>query len=159
MATLKRKVPTEATVYADLTTTAGAYTALDVVGGLITFTGITANQPGKAEIREIILYDNDYEAKAMTLYLFDSAPTSIADNDAFTLSAADLRKLCCTPIPLVTHKPTGATVGVTYASELSRPIKTDGDAKLYGYLVAEVAPTYTATDSLRLALSLIEDIE
>lgn len=157
MATLKRKVPTD--LYVDLTVTAGAYTALDVVGGLLTFPNITENQPGAAELREVILYDNDYQAKAMTLYLFNQAPASIADNDGFTLSAADLRTLVCAPISLISHKPTGSTTGLTYVTQLSRPVKTDGAKNLFAYLVCEVAPTYSATDSLRLGLSIVEDID
>lgn len=157
MAEIKRKVPTE--LRADtITVTAGAYSALDVVGGLLTFQAVTAKQPGKGEIREVVIYDTNKQAKAMMLYLFDSVPSTIADNAAFALNAADVRKLVGGPVSLASHSSCGTT-GITYAAQLSKPFRTDGDSKLYGYLVCSAAPTYSATDAIDVGLSIVEDID
>lgn len=157
MATIKRRKPTD--LFITPTVTAGAYTAGDVVGGLLTFPTVLASQPGSGELREVILYDNVKQQKAMTLFLFDSAPSVIADNAAFNLSAADLRR-CFAVVPIAIHKVySTATRGFSLARALSVPVFTDTNGSIYAYLVCDVAPTYGATDDLTLGLSIIQDIE
>lgn len=155
MATIKRKKPTSLQVTP--TVTAGAYSVGDVIGGLLTFSSALDAQPGSGELREVLVYDNSKQAKAMTLYLFDSAPSAIADNAAFDPSAADLRK-CFAVVPVTTHK-VFATRGFSLARALSVPVYTDDSGAIYGYLVADVAPTYGATDALTIGLNIIQDIE
>lgn len=143
-------------------------TEQDIVGGVavdatgdvywVSATDEITKQPGKGEIREVVIYDTNKQAKAMMLYLFDSVPSTIADNAAFALNAADVRKLVGGPVYLASHSSCGTT-GITYAAQLSKPFRTDGDSKLYGYLVCSAAPTYSATDAIDVGLSIVEDID
>ncbi len=157
MATIKRRKPTD--LYLTPTVTAGAYTAGDVIGGLLTFSATLSSQPGSGELREVMVYDNAKQQKALTLFLFDSAPSVIADNAAFNLSAADLRK-CFAIVPIAIHKTySTSTRGYSIARALSVPVFTDTDQSIYAYLVCDAAPTYGATDDLTIGLSIIQDIE
>ena len=133
------------------TITAGAYSANDVIGGLQTIS-ITAGRGGV--IRRINIADDDSEAAAMKLYIFDQLPTTtIADNAAFAPVIADLKKL----IDVVTIV-TGDYVTVNsndYVIKKDLNIDYDADnptdavtSTFYVYAVVTATPTYTATSDL-----------
>lgn len=129
------------------TISAGAYAADDVVGGLLTFRINSAARGGK--VKSVVLLDKADVKATLTLYLFRSAPASIADNAAFALSDDDLPKVVA------------KVVIDTYADLPSNAfaIEDAGDAPfvgetLYGYLVCTATPTYGSTSALSVRLNI-----
>ncbi len=136
------------------TITAGAYSAGDVIGGLLTFAVPSAGGGGVWE--SLLIADDDNEKADVTLYLFDDTPTTIADNAAFAPVMADLRKLCA-----VKNAPNASYVTVNsnayyLATNLNFPFQAP-NGKLYGYLVATATPTYTAVTDLTIAITVRVD--
>jgi len=142
------KVHNTTAVYSKtLTTTAGAYTAGDVVGGLITIPfsdGI---------IRRIKVVDDDNVGAALDLYLFSGTPTALADNAAFLTAfvLADhkvwIRKLAIATTDWQTIN-SNKTAFVAYqgSESLSIDFSADDGANIYAYVVG--GPTYTSTAAL-----------
>lgn len=140
---------TTATYEKTLTTTAGAYSASDVVGGLITIPfadGI---------IRRIKVVDDDNQGAALDLYLFSGAPTAIADNGAFAtaFTLADhkkwIRKLSIATGDWQTIN-SNKTAFVAYQSSenLGIDFASDDGVNIYAYIVCTGTPTYTSTAGL-----------
>lgn len=125
-----------------------AYTAGDVVGGLLT---IPVGRGGT--LRQVRLVDNDNEGAELSLYLFRGTPTSIADDAAFAtaFTEADNRLLIDEPLVFA------AADYITVNSEKSQVkgghndgaglgielIPVDGE-NIYGYAVCTATPTYAA---------------
>lgn len=141
--------------------TAGAYSANDVVGGLlsfgdtmegrVTFGGI--NQPGAAgTIRRLSIVDDDNEKAALKLWLFNAAPTAFLDNAAFAPLIADLDKVI-TIIPIATTDYTTVNANaIGLVENLGRSFRLATDGPLYGYLVTDATPTYAAVTDLIIKL-------
>lgn len=72
------------------TTTAVAYTALDQVGDLLTFSNVADAAQGAATIESLALVDNEKKDADLVLFLFSRAPTLAGDNAAFSVSDADM---------------------------------------------------------------------
>lgn len=64
------------------------YSNGDVIGGLLTF----STQAAQGIINGLVLTDTDNEGAALDLHLFWDTPSTIADNEAFAPTAADLLK-------------------------------------------------------------------
>jgi hypothetical protein len=80
-------------VQATLTVTNGAYTAQDVVGGLITFAGAVRANGGEAILNSLALAGMT-SAIALELWLLNAdLATPVADNGAFAIVAADQPKV------------------------------------------------------------------
>lgn len=138
-----------------LAITAGAYSANDVVGGLLTFDVHSAG--GGGVIRQVILCDDDGEAAACKLYFFNAAPSSIADNGAYAPTFADLKKRVGARVAIAAADyNTFSGNSIAVKSDLSIEYATDG-GKLYAYLVCDATPTYSATTDLYLRLVIWED--
>jgi hypothetical protein len=126
-----------------------AYTDGDVVGGLLTFG--TLITPGSI-LRHLMLTDQGNQGVALDLWLFDAAPTTIADDAAFAPAYADLQKLVAKV----------AIAGADYSTENSMKwvAKTGLEIllvrpTLYGYLVCNGStPTYGAEKLLYIRLFL-----
>ncbi len=75
----------------EVTPTVGtaAYTALDTVGGMMTF-AITP-QGFDGFLRGVLAVDEANQKEAFTLYVFDQLPSTIADGDTYTPLLADLK--------------------------------------------------------------------
>ena len=78
------------TIDVELTVDTDAYTALDVVGGLLTFA--VGSPTGGCILNSVTLIDEDNQSEDYKLYLFDSKPTVIADDAAYAPAIADVRK-------------------------------------------------------------------
>lgn len=149
-----------ATIDIALTVDTDAYTANDVVGGLIT---IAVPKSRGGTIRRVNLVDADNEDAAFTLHFFDQLPSTIADDAAFAPTIADLKKrigvvtivagnyrtdnsLSTADIHDVNYD-YDATVGLTLSEQ-------SASGKIYAYLVATATPTYTATTDLTLRVTI-----
>lgn len=136
--------------------TAGAYSAGDVVGGLITLDVSSAG--GGGVIRRLMLIDDDNEGAVLTIYFFDAAPDTVADNGAFAPSVADLKKMIGNV----------AIAAADYLTLNSNKIVTkDGDdlnidyetksGNLYAYIVCTGTPTYAAITDYTLRVTVWQD--
>lgn len=135
------------------TVTAGAYSANDVVGGLLTFAGVKSGI-----LRAVMIKDLAKQAGAYQLLLFESAPTAIADNDTFDVADADLSKVIAAvhiadsagadKFDLTDNK-------IYYRGQLDMPIKSTTNT-IYGFLIALGTPTYAAVTDVTVALHIEE---
>lgn len=124
------------------------YAANDVVGGLMTFSVPSAVNGGV--LNSALLVDEDDEKAALTLYLFDAEPTTIADQAAFAPTAADLKKLVCT-IGLANYTSINS-LAFCEVPDINQGFAAD---TLYGYLVCVATPEYTAVTDLTAKLMIV----
>ncbi len=131
-----------------------AYTAGDVVGGLLTFD--ISGMPEGGLITRALLVDDDNEKYELTLYLFNAAPTTIADADPFAPAIADLKKLVTKITFAVADYVTVNSNAYALKEDLNDvvPVTT---GRLYGYLVCTSTPTYTAASDLWIALDFLPE--
>lgn len=128
----------------DSTPTIGtvAYTSGDVVGGLITLN--VANAAGGGILRHVMVLDDSDQKAAYTLNVYNSAPTSIDDADAFAPTHADNKKM----VGVVNV----GTADYTTVNSNARAFVKDADVlfetttgNIYVYAAVTGTPTYTAS--------------
>lgn len=137
-----------------LTISRNAYTAGDVVGGLLTFD--LSGAPEGSLITRALLVDDDNEKAELTLYLFNAAPTTIADADAFAPAVADLKKLITKIVFAVADYVTVNSNAYALKEDLNDLIPAN-TGYVYGYLVCTATPTYTASSDLWVSLDLLAE--
>ncbi|MER9912810.1 hypothetical protein NKJ71_19480 [Mesorhizobium sp. M0050] len=135
-----------------LTTTSGAYSANDIVGGLITFP-VGNGSPCVVMVTGAQVGIKAAVTSTLTLLLFDSAPTNggtTADNAALALAAADVIKLA-KAIPVSTLFDCG-TPNAYSADALNVPIRPVDGWNLYGLLIDGTGFTLTSTTDVTVRL-------
>lgn len=140
-----------------LTVGTDAYTANDVVGGLLTFN--VANAGGGGVIRWASIVDDDNEKTELTLYLFSAAPTAIADDAAFAPAIADLKiyigKILFQAADYETiNNNAVALLGHGASTDYLNVDFSTSSGNIYGYLVCTATPTYTAATDLTVVLGV-----
>ena len=132
-----------------LTVTNGAYSAKDVVGGLMTFTGALTNGVDTGLLQSITANVKSAQTGVFVLHLFKSQPSSIADNAVFALSAADaLLKVASIPVNWACANGSGSEVLSCYLTTgLNIPIESTVGV-MYGYLVTDAVLTLTSTSDI-----------
>lgn len=129
-----------------LTTDGSAKDAGDVVGGLITIPVSAHGQFTSGVLRKICITDGDAQAAALTIYFFDSAPTAIVDDAAFTLDAANIAKII-DDVSIATGD--WKTIGsAKWVNKKGSDVDVDfacADGNLYAYVVCTATPTYSAS--------------
>jgi hypothetical protein len=138
------------------TVTAGAYSAGDIMGGLMTFT-VAANAGETVIIDSVQITLKAAVAPSLTLVLFNASPssTTTTDNAAYSLNAADAFKLrCALPINslggfMVDH----GTPNSFHLGNLELVINPDGDGKdIYGLLIDNTGVTLSSTSDVQVVL-------
>ena len=138
------------------TITAGAYTAGDALGGLLTFGGAAAVAAGRGTITKVVIVDDDNELQPIDLVLFNQTFTPTADNDPFAPSEADLENC-------IGHISIAAT---DYASFSANAVATKRNVgfdytvngtSLFGQMVIRDVGGYAATDDLTVKITVILD--
>lgn len=137
------------------TITAGAYSANDNVGGLLTFTDAARVSGDGGILNKIVIIDDAQQNAELELWLFDQTFTPGADNDAWSPSEADLENL----IDVVS-----TTSGTWYNTEnqgvcvieLARRYDLVGTS-LFGRLVNRDTPIFAAADDLTVKASFLTD--
>lgn len=130
------------------TISATAYSAGDVVGGLMTLPVQNA-ESGRASgyVARVQLVDKDNVGPAGKLYLFSEKPAVIADHAAFALAAADIAKFIGDPVAISSYDAIGTTkreeVALDHVLEYNA-----ADGNLYAYFVADATPDFANTDAL-----------
>ena len=139
------------------TITAGAYTALDAVGGLLTFANVARVSGGTVMIHSVAIADLAKQSAALTLVLFDRTFTATTDNDPFDPADADLAN-CVGVIPItpgdyqVFNDNAAATLrGVALVATLN-------GTSLFGQLMlpSGSAPTYASTSDLTVKIGTVQ---
>lgn len=134
-----------------------AYTANDVVGGLLTFN--FANSGGGGVVRWARVVDDDDEKAELALYLFNASPTAIADDAAFAPAVADLKKMVGKVLFEAADYETinsnaVAIIGHGVSTDFLNIDFTSASGNLFGYLVCTGTPTYTAATDLTVTLGV-----
>jgi len=137
--------------------TGAAYTAGDVLGGLLTFDVHIASGSGVANRLRIV--DVEQIKAAGKLHLFDNLPTTIADDDAYAtnITAADMQKEIL-QIAIVggDFADTGTVGSSAYLwFEWISYVAMRGN--LYGYFVCSGTPTYTNAKALQFSIHAIDE--
>ena len=131
------------------TVTAGAYGANDVVGSLLTFSGLR-----NGTLQAITICDNAAQAVDYLLVLFESAPTTIADNATFDIADADLDKIIYQDsLTSSSNRQAFTDNYYHYLYGLSVPIWSAGGT-VYGFLITTSTPTYAATSDITVTLQV-----
>lgn len=137
------------------TITAGAYSANDVVGGLLEFPVDGTKDSGL--IVRVQIVDAGNVKAACKLYLFTEKPNVIADNAAFAPNRSALEAMLG-PIAIAAADYTTinsigrASSPTAPDSNLAVPFKLGYPGTLYGYLVCDATPTYLATNNLTIRI-------
>jgi hypothetical protein len=139
-------------------TAAGAYTAGDALGGLLTFANAAEKGRGSGVVQTVILIDNDVEEDATELHLFNQTFTATADNAAFDPSDADLANyvgsinVSAGSYTAFTDNSVATVNNAGLAFEL-----VSGGTSLFGQLVTRGTPTYAATDDVTVKITVLQD--
>lgn len=140
------------------TITAGAYTAGDALGGLLTFANAAKIAGGRGMITKVVIVDDAKQSAPIDLVLFDRTFTATADNSAFDPSDADMQNcLGFIPVANTDYAEFNDNGVATKASGLQMPFEYDlagGVTSLFGQLVIRVGDTYAATDDLTIKITV-----
>lgn len=143
----------------NLTVATTAYTALDVVGGLLDLS-ILCGPGGGGMLRQVMLADAANQKEPYKLYLFDRKPTVLLDDAAFAPVIADLQKLVGVIAILAANYTTIGSLAyaVVPAKDLtSNEAVHHATGQLWGYLVADDTPDYAAASDLTLRIIAWKD--
>lgn len=140
------------TVDIPLTVATTAYTAGDVVGGLITIAAHDVG--GGGVIRQVSITDAANQKEPYVLYVFDQSPTtSFLDDAAFAPVIADLKKLAGTVTIAALDYTTVNSLAYAVIKGVDIEFSVPGGS-LYAYLVATDTPDYAAAADLALRITM-----
>lgn len=137
------------------TVTAGAYSANDAVGGLLTFANAALVSGGGGVVKNLLILDDAGQDAELELWLFKETFTAMSDNAAWAPSEADMRKL----VGIVTTA-NGAwfAAGTPSAAVVEASQRYDlVGTSLFGQLVTRGTPTFAATDDVTVIVGLLQD--
>ena len=137
------------------TITLDAYTAGDVVGGLLQF-DVSALIVNGGIINRAIIIDEDSQAEGYRLFLFSAEPTTIADAAAFAPTIGDLNKLVGVITFEAANYVTVNSLDYIIVNDLNNVYVTEVGI-LYGYLVATATPDMVLVDALTIRLYVVSD--
>lgn len=138
--------------------TAGAYSALDAVGGKLEFEDALTPFSPHGHIKQAHISDKGKQNALLYLVLFSQDFTETADNDAFAVSDADLLNVVGVIEFAIANYSSFATnsfcsmgfVGI----DVELPFTlVKGGSSLFGQLFVKTStPTYTSTSDLKVGL-------
>ena len=129
--------------------TSPTYAANDVVGSILTFSGLR-----NGTLQAITICDNAAQAVDYLLVLFESAPTTIADNATFDIADADLDKIIYQDsLTSSSNRQAFTDNSYHYLYGLSVPLWSAGGT-VYGFLITTGTPTYAATSDITVTLQV-----
>lgn len=131
--------------------TAGAYSAGDIVGGLLTFQ-VADGSPATVEIEGCQVALKAAVTSTLSLHLFTDDPTSTVktDNAAYSLNVADAFKVAATLLPatLTDH----GTPNIYNLDGLFIPVRPGDGKNIYGLLVDGTGFTLTSVADVQVRL-------
>lgn len=139
-------------------TSAATYAAGQVVGSLMTLTGMARVSGGSGLIQEVLVRCKTAQSTAqLDLVLFNANPTAstFTNAAALAINAADLSKVMAV-IPLTDWKSLG-TQSIAQAVQQARAYKLASGTSGFGVLVARSAITLASTSDLEVVTKAIQD--
>jgi hypothetical protein len=140
------------------TITAGAYTAGDALGGLLTFASVVRTAGGHGEIVKVTIQDNAKQSAPMDLVLFNQTFTATADNAPFDPTDADLANCIGYISVAATDYAEFNDNGVaTKASGLQMPFEyklAAAGSSLFGQLVIRNGDTFAAVNDVTVKITV-----
>lgn len=129
------------------------YAIKDAVGDLMTFAGAVRASGGSGRIVATQVVDKDQEMAPLDLILFDRTITAPTDNAVFDPSDTELGYVVAV-IPIGSY----VTLNDNAVADvpLSRSFVLNG-TDLFGVLVSQGTPTYTATSDIVVTLTIEQD--
>lgn len=132
--------------------TAGAYSANDVIGGLLTFKGLRGGT-----LQGVTITDKAAQSVDYLLVLFDEAPTNIVDNATFDIADADLSKIIRRlDLTAASHRQAFTDNAIYSRDSLDIPIRAQC-AALTAFLITLGTPTYATTSDITVVLQVDTD--
>jgi hypothetical protein len=132
------------------TITAGAYTALDVVGGVQALAN-THRVSGEAVVlQSVVIRDQAAQDNAMTLFFFNANPSNgtYTDNGALTIHDTDLA-MCVGAVKVLAADYTPAAANsVATVANIGLQLRSAGTGLWVIAQCTGTGPTYAATDDL-----------
>lgn len=135
------------------TITAGAYSAEDAVGGLLTFAAAVRTTGKHGKLNTVVLKDKAFVKNVLELWLFDSDPTVAADNAAFTFTDGNIAK-CVGIVPIAAANYYIAADNQIAIVQLTNFQFNCAATSLYGQLKCTGTPTYAGTTDLTVTLQI-----
>jgi len=146
-----------ATIAQTPTVTAGAYSANDAVGGLLTFANAARSSGSGGVIMTVTIIDDAGQDAELELWLFDRTFTAMSDNAAWAPSEADLENL----VGVLSTEDSDQgylAAGTPSAVTINQAMRYDlNGTSLFGQLVTRGTPTFAATDDVTVKLGLLQD--
>lgn len=139
----------------DITVGTDAYTANDVVGGLLTFTMPAGVDSGYLIAAKVT--DANQASAALTIYIFEEEPTTIADDAQEALVIADLEDKLVGTFTVSAYNSTVGSLDYAFAKPDTVdviPFTASGAGFFYAYIVDTGGATFTAATDLALRLCL-----
>ena len=134
--------------------TAGAYSAKDVVGGLLTFANAVSVYKGSGIIRKVVVKNNAMVADLLMVNLFSQAPAIIADNGAYDPTDAEM-VTCIGVIPIVAADYVLATDNAIAMKLVECPfVLVSGGTSLFVYVSTVATPSYAAITDFSITLTI-----
>ncbi len=134
------------------TVTAGAYSAGDIMGALLTFSNVARAADEEIVITGVQVACKAAVAPALTLVLFNADPSSTTktDNAAYSLNAADVFKvIAAIPLaPYIYDHGTPNTWNVDGLGIVASPVSAGRD--IYGLLIDATGVTLTSTSDIQV---------
>ncbi|HEY6021342.1 MAG TPA: hypothetical protein VIY48_15995 [Candidatus Paceibacterota bacterium] len=131
-----------------------AYTANDVIGGLLTFS--LTSPSGCGILNGLKITDEDNEGAALDIYIFNDVPTTIADDAAGALAIGDLDKLVCkVEVAAADYEAVNSlkfAIKDEASEGLNRACALDAKGNLYAYVICTGTPTYASGKALKMTL-------
>ena len=144
------------TVTDNPTITAGAYSANDAVGGLITFADAAYKTFGSGVIQTILVIDDAKQSAELELHLFNKTFPATSDNDAFDPTDDDLENYIGFILVTTADYADFTDNSAASVSNVGLAFSLLGTS-LFGQLVTRGTPTYAATDDLTIKLAILQD--
>lgn len=135
-----------------IATPATPYTALDNIGGAQTLASAVRVSGGTSILQSIFVLDRSNQKQPMTILILDGNPndagTTLTDNAAITLAAADIsrvkRRVDITAADYVTFDHSGTDFATAEITAISKTIKAASGTSLYAVIQTTGTPTYAA---------------
>jgi hypothetical protein len=137
------------------TVTAGAYSAGDAVGGLLTFANAARVAGYGGVVKDTLIIDDAGQDAQMELWLFNTTFSGLADNAPWAPNESDLNNLAGI---ISTSDGSWFAAGTPSVArvEVSQRYDCTGTS-LSGQLVTRGTPTFTATDDVTVIIGLLQD--
>lgn len=138
-----------------ITPDTGAYQAADIVGGKLTFAALFQAPNYSGVITDVAITNTEIDGISWDLCVFsaDPATSTVADQGALTVTAADAQKIKCLAISdgrsfaaSELYQAQGFALGMTSTS-----------GTIYAVLRTNGAPTWAAAQTVNLCLTAIND--